>query len=60
MTNEQIKKDFARFLETGCDYPEEMRVRDMKVIRKSELASLACLFAAGVLVGLFLAVVFGV
>ena len=60
MTNEQIKKDFIKFLETGCDYSDEMRVRDMKVIRKSELASLACLFAAGVLVGLFLAVVFGV
>ena len=60
MTNEQIKKDFARFLETGCDYPEEMRARDMNAIRQSELASLACLFAAGVMAGLVLAVVFGV
>lgn len=60
MTNEQIKQDFARFLETGCDYPEEMRQRDMKEIRQSELASLACLFLAGVMAGLVLAAVFGV
>lgn len=60
MTNEQIKKDFARFLETGCDYPEEMRQRDMKAVRKSELAAMTCLFLAGVMAGLVLASVFGV
>lgn len=65
MTNEQIKQDFARFLETGFDYPEEMRQRDMKAVRQSELASLACLFLAclflaGLMAGLVLAAVFGV
>lgn len=60
MTNEQINKDFARFLETGFDYPEEMRQRDMKAVRQSELAAMACLFLAGVMAGLVLAVMFGV
>lgn len=60
MTNEQIKQDFARFLETGFDYPEEMRQRDMKAVRQSELASLACLFLAGLMAGLVLASVLGV
>lgn len=55
MTNKQINTDYKHFLETGCDYPEEMRQRDMKAVRQSELASLACLFLAGVMAGFVLA-----
>ena len=51
MTNEQIKKDFAKFLETGCDYSNEMYARDQKVIRRAELLSDLMIFTAGLLAG---------
>lgn len=60
MTNEQIKKDFARFLETGCDYSDEMYARDLKVIRRAEFISQVCIFTAGLLAGVILYTLFGV
>lgn len=60
MTNEQIKKDFARFLETGCDYSSEMYARYQKVIRRSELLSDLMIFTAGLLAGVILYTLFGV
>ncbi len=40
MTNKQINDDYKRFLETGCDYSQDMRQRDQDQIRKAELWSL--------------------
>ncbi len=51
MTNEQIKADYKHFLETGCDYTDEMRARDKADAARFEMLSLACLFAAGVMAG---------
>jgi hypothetical protein len=60
MSNEQIKKDFARFLETGCDYSNEMFRRDQKVIRRAEFISDLMIFTAGLLAGVILYTLFGV
>ena len=60
MTNEQIKKDFAKFLETGCDYSDEMFKRDQKVIRRAEFISGLMIFTAGLLAGVILYTLFGV
>ena len=60
MTNEQIKKDFARFLETGCDYPNEMYARDQKVIRRAEFISGLMIFTAGLLAGVVIYSLVGV
>ncbi len=40
MTNKQINDDYKRFLETGCDYSQDMRQRDQDEIRNAELWSL--------------------
>lgn len=55
MTNEQIKKDFAHFLETGCDYSDEMFKRDQAQIRRGEWLAALCFFASGLLAGFVLA-----
>lgn len=60
MTNEQIKKDFARFLETGCDYSDEMFKRDQAQIQMGNFVSGLCLFTAGLLAGFVLANLVGV
>lgn len=55
MTNEQIKKDFLKFLETGCDYSDEMFRRDQAQIRRGEWLSALCFFSSGLLAGFVLA-----
>lgn len=55
MTNEQIKQDFLKFLETGCDYSNEMYARDQAQIRRGEFISGLMIFTAGLLAGFVLA-----
>ena len=55
MTNEQIKKDYTKFLETGIDYSDEMFKRDQAQIRRGDFVSGLCLFTAGLLAGFVLA-----
>ncbi len=60
MTNKQINDDYKRFLETGCDYTQEMRERDQAAIKKAELLSLASLFLGAFAAGFAVAAVAGV
>ena len=55
MTNEQIKQDFLKFIETGCDYSDEMFKRDQSQIRRGERLAAMCFFASGLLAGFVLA-----
>lgn len=55
MTNKQINTDYKHFLETGCDYSNEMFKRDQAQIRRGEWLAALCFFASGLLGGFVLA-----
>lgn len=60
MTNKQIKEDYKRFLETGCDYSQDMRDRDQDTIRKAELWSLVFFGLGAFCAGFTIATIAGV
>lgn len=53
--DDKINSDYAKFLETGCDYSNEMFKRDQAQIRRGEWLAALCFFASGLLAGFVLA-----
>ena len=58
--DDKINSDYTKFLETGCDYSDEMFKRDQAQIRRAEFISGLMIFTAGLLAGVILYTLFGV